>query len=503
MPAGLLTAAAWILGSTAAADPVAPPPDDGQIAQTLTGAIAELDRSDPGSPAALNMRLEYADFLVATQTGNCQQRLDAAQSQLDTAAADPAFEVVLPAGPARQADLEYRIHVARAACAPGPPQRRNELHQGLAAAQRAVDLYRDALDYQSMAVMQFNVGVTQRLLGNDAAAVVALRAAIDMDREYGFRDDATDNYELLARWTGGTHDLEAPEDPPPTRTTTLKFGWSICNARVAMDMTYTRVADGGIVRSRGSRSFERTYRAGWLNWQVSGQTGQLDFEVPQWPRQEPEWQLVYLSFESALLRVPDIEVTRRGDFAHAMGLFDFSSKLAKATRALSPGLAHERDLSFAPGVIEGKAAEDYNFDTGIWIGATLEQGVWYSMSAPLMLPGTFAVTVSHDIEFAFTRQVPCSPDSTERACVELVIRAAPEADALADFAVDLAARLHLSKGKKAHLWSETYMRIVTDPNTLMTRSRDVRHYWHVAYDGADLNEIANQSERIRVTQSIP
>jgi hypothetical protein len=31
----------------------------------------------------------------------------------------------------------------------------------------------------------------------------------------------------------------------------------------------------------------------------------------------------------------------------------------------------------------------------------------------------------------------------------------------------------------------------------------VRHYWHVSFDGADLNDMANQSERILVTQSIP
>jgi tetratricopeptide (TPR) repeat protein len=497
MRACLLIAIAWIVGSTAAADP----------AGTLTEAIEELDRSDPASPAALNMRLEYADFLVAAHGAGCQQRLDEAQAQLDAAAADPAFEVVLPNGLARQADLEYRIHTARASCGSDPSQRQNDLHQGLAAAQRAVDLYRDALDYQSMAIMQFNVGATQRLLGNDTAAVAALRSTIDMDREYGFRDDAADNYKLLAQWTG------TPNDPPPTvsppaRTTTLKFGWSICNAHVAMDMTYIRVADGGIVRSRGIREFERAYRSGWSNWQVSNEPGHAALSIPQWPQGESEWEVVSLSLESALLRVPDIEISKSGDFAHAMGLYGLSSKLSKATRTLlhgrvSPELAHDIDLSFAPDAIEGKAAEDYNFDTGIWVGATLEQGVWYEMSAPLIMPGTFAVTVSHDIEFAFTRQVPCNPDSTERSCVELVIHAAPEADALEGFAAGLASIMRLPQGKKAHLWSETYMRIVTDPNTLMTHVRDVRHYWHVSYDGANLQDVANQSERILVTQSIP
>src|SRR5581483_2458464 len=97
--------------------------------------------------AALQGRLEYVDLLLGSPAGEeCQKRLDEAQSQLDSLAADPSFEVLLPAALARQADAEYRIHTARAECVSAPEKRSSELHAALAAAQRAVGLYRDALD---------------------------------------------------------------------------------------------------------------------------------------------------------------------------------------------------------------------------------------------------------------------------------------------------------------------------------------------------------------------
>jgi hypothetical protein len=52
---------------------------------------------------------------------------------------------------------------------------------------------------------------------------------------------------------------------------------------------------------------------------------------------------------------------------------------------------------------------------------------------------------------------------------------------------------------KAHFWAATYMRIVTDPKTLLTHFRDVRNYWHFSTEGGSLDEIANQSERLLVT----
>src|SRR5262249_26444355 len=154
-----------------------------------------------------------------------EQRLNLAQSQIDEAAANPAFSVILPLGMAQLADLQYRIHLGRASCQAWAAQRTTELQQALASAQHAVDLFREVLDYKSMTIAQFNVAVTQRLLGNEAASVAGLEAAIALDEEFGLREDAADNTGLLEKWRGASakppSEAGAATDIPP-RTVTLK-----------------------------------------------------------------------------------------------------------------------------------------------------------------------------------------------------------------------------------------------------------------------------------------
>jgi hypothetical protein len=47
-----------------------------------------------------------------------------------------------------------------------------------------------------------------------------------------------------------------------------------------------------------------------------------------------------------------------------------------------------------------------------------------------------------------------------------------------------------------HYWSTSYLRIVTDPNTLMTYASDARRYWYVSAGSADPNGAITASERI-------
>src|SRR6185437_3834351 len=181
-----------------------------------------------------------------------------------------------------------------------------------------------------------------------------------------------------------------------------------------------------------------------------------------------------ISLERDLLQIPSIDVRiQGGELARVVKADELSRQLSKTTQALflehtgaraaHASLPHsvirEVNMVFAPGVIEEKAAEDYSFETGTWIDATLEQGVWYRMSAPLTVPGTIPAVMDHDVEFVYTRQVPCDADSTDRSCVELVVRANPEADALQSFIDDLGDTATGRRLPNAHFWSATYMRI--------------------------------------------
>ncbi len=122
-------------------------------------------------------------------------------------------------------------------------------------------------------------------------------------------------------------------------------------------------------------------------------------------------------------------------------------------------------------MLEAETAENYALETATWIGATLEQGIWYEISAPLTLPGFRWLVVQHRIAFAFTRLVPCTAGAAAQACVEIVIRATPDAQALQDDSHD-ASPLHYAASIEA--------RIVTDPATLLPYAREERVSWHLA-----------------------
>jgi tetratricopeptide (TPR) repeat protein len=510
-----LLAAASLVGSGSLAASLASGTSDNDLdAKGFEAAIAALDKADPRSPAALNSRLDYADFLAGATGSDCQSRLDNAQSQLDGVAGNPTVDIVLPFGRARTANIEYRLHLARASCASDPAKRENELRESLAAAQRAVDLYRDALDYQSMVIMQFDVGATHRMLGNDTAALAALQSAIDMDQEYGFWQDADENSKVLMRWKK-TPGIAPVIKRLPTRAAVLKFGWAASDATVAADINYGRVVDGKIVRSKGTRMLRRHVRADRGGWTVSYEPQTAAYDIDGWPAEIEDLFKLAICFTHGLLQFPDVEVSSNGDFRKIVDTQQFAAQLFAETKALilghmpgsnatpnlPPYVASAVSIAFSPQVVDSMAAEDHNLDTAAWIGATLEQGVWYTMSANLSIPGISQFVAHHDLEFAYTHDVPCTPKSSARSCIEIVVHAIPDEDAVEAKLEHAMHAINPKHDEATHYWSATYLRIVTDPNTLTTYVRDVRRYWYISFSDADPDAVENESERVVSTFS--
>ena len=522
----------WILALAAlVALPSAATAVDDASPKTVEDAIVALEKTDPGSPEALNDRLEYAQFLVSATDVDCHQRLDSAQSQLDTVAENPAVDVVLPIGRARLADIRYQIHLAGASCGADPSERERELRAALAEAQYAVDLYRDALDYQSMAILQFDAGVTQRMLGDDTAAVAALEAAIEMDREYGFHQDAEDNYKLLALWKGPAKAPDLPTaqvvNPPgdavadptsdfPSRTTTLKFAWLAGDATLGIEIDHASVRDGNVNRGSVYRLFKQHVHASHGGWVVSYEPGQVDYDVSTWPSEPGDLNNLAWSF-GRTLPLPGFEIGTKGDFKHVVNPGSVSSDQYAAVRALILGhtqpaagasrlpgwVARATKLLFGPAAVEQNTAEAYDFKTGVWIGAKLEQGVWYNMSAPLTLSGARQLVLPHDIEFAYTRDLPCSGTFTDRSCVEIVVHATPQADAIARLLSVVRQELGGRRVAQPQFWSTTYMRIVTDPLTLTPYVYDERRFWHIGGDNPGKDKPENKAERLVSTFTYP
>lgn len=463
--------------------------------------ISRLEASDPQSPAALNARLDYVDFLSEGTGGDCQQRLAAAQAQLDAVAARPALSILLPTAPARMAGDEYKIHLARATCA-GNPALKSELQQAQAAAQQAVALYRDALDYPSAVIMQFNIAALYRELGDMDNAVSALQSAIAMDRDYGFREDAEDDTRLLLVWQGKSaadSDVAALMKDFPARTAEFKFHWTNTDTDVAVTTDNTSMIHGGIVRSRGSVGLKRHVRATATGWTVSSEPGESIYALGDLPAAtaKSQWLTMYL-MARALLQTPTIEIDKDGEFKSVGSPQAFGTNLAaevaaKIGKILSgsdaePADATKRDLeaAFSPDFIESNAMQDYGIETGTWIGAKLEQGVWYQMSTQLFLPalGLSHYLIDHDIRFAFTRQVPCTAEPSAHLCAEIVIHATPSADDLKSALQEMGQQFKLPDKQSFRYSSMTDIRLVIDPDTLLPYLCDTRQYWYFASTGA-------------------
>ena len=476
-----------------------------------------VERDDPGSPLDLNAHLEFADQLLRTDDGDCEQRLSLAQSEIDLAAADASFSVVLPLGLAQLADLQYRIHVGRASCQAWAPQRTAELQQALASAQHSVDLYREVLDYQSMVVAQFNVAVTQRLLGNEGASLTALEAAIALDEEFGLRGDAADNTRLLAKWRGdpaGPGAAGASAEISP-RTVTLK-SWHPHDAQLNLQIDEACVIDGNTVRDHAERTFEQQVRRDLGSWAVSLAPGAIGYGGARWPEEISNVLELATSFERGL-GIPAIRVSLKGDFERVDEVNSFSKDQLVGAHALlhdhmgpagdpsnlGQSERHTLSVAFLPATVQTVAAEDYNLQVGMWSGATLEQGVWYKLATPLTLPGARQLLVANDLEFAYTRDVPCAGAATPRGCVEIVVHASPQPEDVKELMDGLVPQAVTRLSSRLHYWSATYIRIVTDPETLNARVYDVRRYWHLSDSKAVQWRVQNRSEHIVTSFTYP
>jgi hypothetical protein len=90
--------------------------------------------------------------------------------------------------------------------------------------------------------------------------------------------------------------------------------------------------------------------------------------------------------------------------------------------------------------------------------------------------------VRHNVSFAFTRELPCGAGS-DRRCVEIAVHATPDADDLKQVIAEVAHDLKLPPSQLLHYWSQTDLRLVIDPETLLTYVCDIKQSWYGALSG--------------------
>jgi hypothetical protein len=347
-----------------------------------------------------------------------------------------------------------------------------------------------------MAIMQVAVSTTLHQRGDNSAALAALETALDMDREYGFEDDARENYARLLTWRGepaGDAQIAAFIAGFPKRRAVLRFAWHASNARITLENRREYLSDGQTVASRAAATFERHVAADSDGtWSVSHAHRLTQYEPGVWPTM-PGSQTPQRAFVPAAPPPADFKVSATGEFE---GVTDYTNAFAarlvarteQLIRAAAPAGDRARTLTseavqaaataFSPGMLESATAEDYQLETAMWVGATLEQGVWYEISAALSLPGIREAVVQHRMEFAFTRMVPCTAGAAAQTCVEMVIHATPDEGSLDQMIADAGLGAYTAS---------TEARIVTDPATLLPYAREERRSWYASRgkDGRD------------------
>jgi tetratricopeptide (TPR) repeat protein len=486
----------------------APPPQ----ASDFAAGIASLERTDPGSPAVLSTKLAYAQFLLSQSTEPCAPRLDLAQEQIGSVDANRSTQVMFPGGWALIANLEYQQHLGRAACG-SAADRRDELLAAIEAAHRAVGLYAKAFDYRSMVVMQFDAAVALRRLGEDAAALAALEKTLDLDREFGFPDDARENYKLLLTWRGepaGAAAVRRLMQDFPHRQVTLKFGWHASDARVTLERRRLTLDGGQTAHSHAAAAFRRRIAAAPAGgWSVSYTHRFTGYEPGVWPS-ELLPRTPPLVFPPTAVPAMDFKVSATGEFQGVTNPQAFATRLTATTDRLIRASTPPGDESqyaakdalaktaedFSPGMLEADTAQNYQLETAMWIGATLDQGVWYEVTAPLSLSGMSQFVVEQRIEFAFTQWVPCTAGTALRKCVELVIRAAPDEAALSHILEDIGGAP--PNNLFVDYFDSTVARLVVDPATLLPYAREERIYWFASL-GHSAKDAVLESEHLLST----
>ena len=486
----LLAASFWGLASCAAPQNTLPPE------QSETPPPISLPApGDQNLPEILEQRLAYAQVQTESKDGDCAARLDGVQKEIDLAAANPAFDILLPRGRARLADLEYRLHLRRAYCGSGATPRKDELIAALDAALRAVPLYREGYDYQSMVIMQYDAAITYRLLGDKDKAVAALETAVVLDGDYGFADDAAENAEQLRSWKGQA----VGPDPVPRRSITLKFAWNPVDADVAIAADYRSLAGGAVLHSMAATTVKHQIRADGDDWVLSSpDRGDRRYDLGELKGQPAALIQTIATLAALQLLAPDLEISSKGEFRKVADSEKISATLvgdittlsgellpvSKEQKALEPtalmGLSSQ--LLTRPNGVEFKGEQDYDLAISAWIDASLDQGVWYDMQASLLLPG-LAVIIDHDIQFAYSRPVPCAAGASGTDCAEILVHATPNPEALQTWLDAVKRPFDLNGPNVAHYASAIDLRLVVDPNRLLPYVTEARRHWYFALDG--------------------
>jgi hypothetical protein len=332
-----------------------------------------------------------------------------------------------------------------------------------------------------MAVMQFNVAQATRDLGDEAASLRELEAALEMDRIYGLREDAKDNFRRLREWQGKpASDAEVAEFDQglAPRSVSLKFGWQpfVATAQAQYELSSF---EGGLAKvTRLSLPLTGALRPDGEGYLLEWRPGKPVVDVVVDKTVESRVEHAMLSMLARVLgsQAP-AKIDRAGNFTGTGDLAPLVQSLAReidatTASALPPNDDRTADVAAAMNTVlkplanaetlAAKTRESYVLDTALWVGATLEHGAWMETKHVLSMNGTPNGVVEQRVRVVLARWLPCAKGRPPDSCVELLLDARPLPEAVDAIAKKMAAE---NQGRLDYA-GETRRRVVLDPVTL-------------------------------------
>lgn len=161
----------------------------------------------------------------------------------------------------------------------------------------------------------------------------------------------------------------------------------------------------------------------------------------------------------------------------------------------------ERAIELALGAVRTETEELWNVQAGFWIGAELEVGETYAMQAEATVPFLPDARARQEVRFSARRRVPCTAGEREARCVELLLRATPEAAAVARVEGEAVSALGPAAGVDAaevrEVSAEAEALVVAEPETLVPHrlvwTKRLRVVWGTK-DGLESAEREDRSE---------
>jgi hypothetical protein len=495
----LIVAAALLGFSSLLAAQEATPPSFEEQAKSFEDEIARAGKIDQKHPDFIAAQLDYAQVLARnTSTGNCDARLPAADAHFKIASESLVTPLVLKGARGRVPVVGYYLEMARSRCSADAPQAA-ALQAALKYARDAVAGYRALFMYEPMTIMQFNVAQTLHDTGDEAQALKELQSAIDLDRTFGFKADAEENFRTLNAWQKkeiSDTDVSAFSASFAPRSVTLKFGWRPTKVEATGTFDNATYEGGSVRHSKFSLPMTGTIKSEKDDLVYEVKVGEPKLDASNLGS-DVEKKVVAL-MARVFGRMPVAVISKTGEFKEVRDLDAFSKQMnAEIDKAVKQAVP-ESDPRYAavkaatdeelrpaatPGNLTARIQQDYSLETGIWNGATLEQNGWVSLPLTLSMNGTPQGYIEHTVQAVFSRRLPCGAGLPAEGCVELVLEAVPTEKAVAE----VMQKLQDSDKGRLDYAAATRVRLVVDPETLVPYESETLRYTYMA--------LANKGQR--------